>query len=306
MINKSGLVSVIIPTFNCKNVIGQAVKSVLDQTYNNLEVIIIDDGSTDDTKTILTPYLKDKRVKYFKQINLGQASARNKGLSMAQGAFIAFLDSDDYWLPSKISQQISRLLISGNSVSYTNFKIINGVTGCTIPYHRGTEYEQFRYGDVKFWLSFYNFIPFSSVIVHRTLLEKTGGLNEKIEMGDDWDLLLRLSMFSDFDFIEEPLLVYRMGRPKQLSGNMKKRFEQQELIISNFYKNFPNSFSKQHIKKTASIRFTFRGRFYSKFDFKTSLIMYLNAIRLFPINILAFKGILRLFIIWIFFKKSLN
>ena len=97
-------VSIVIPTFNRRNYITIALDSVLAQTYTNYEIIIIDDGSSDNTKEVLTPYWD--KIRYFYQDNRGIPATRNRGIREAKGDYIAFLDSDDYWLPEKLERQI--------------------------------------------------------------------------------------------------------------------------------------------------------------------------------------------------------
>ena len=100
-----GLVSVLIPTFNRAYILGKTIESVLAQTYQSLEIIVVDDGSTDDTRTLVATF--DSRVRYIYQENAGLAAARNAGLAAAQGEFIAFQDSDDLWLPWKLQAQVA-------------------------------------------------------------------------------------------------------------------------------------------------------------------------------------------------------
>ncbi len=100
MAKENPLISVIIPTYNRANFLGEAIESVLSQTYKNLEVIIIDDGSTDDTRQLIEKYT-DKRIIYLYQEHGGTSAARNKGIQEAKGEYIAFLDSDDIWLSPK-------------------------------------------------------------------------------------------------------------------------------------------------------------------------------------------------------------
>src|SRR3989304_595361 len=100
-------VSVIIPTYNTAHYIAPAVESVLGQTYQDTEIIVVDDGSTDNTRTVLTPYMD--RIQYIVQDNKGRSEARNRGIHQSQGEFIAFLDADDLWLPDKLSQQVAAL-----------------------------------------------------------------------------------------------------------------------------------------------------------------------------------------------------
>jgi glycosyltransferase involved in cell wall biosynthesis len=97
-------VSVIIPTYNSASYIIEAVESVLNQTYKDFEVIVVDDGSTDNTHTLLEPYLD--RIMYRFQENRGESIARNEGIRIAQGEYITFLDSDDWWMPSKLERQV--------------------------------------------------------------------------------------------------------------------------------------------------------------------------------------------------------
>ena len=105
----NSLVSAIIPTYNSVNYISEAINSVLNQTYKNCEIIVVDDGSTDNTRKTVENYIRKypHKIKYFYQENKGPSAARNKGIKEARGNYIAFLDSDDLWLPDKLEKQIS-------------------------------------------------------------------------------------------------------------------------------------------------------------------------------------------------------
>jgi glycosyltransferase involved in cell wall biosynthesis len=105
MSDRTPQVSVVIPAYNCAAYVGQAVDSVLRQTYTDWEIIVVDDGSRDDTKLILEQY--GDRIRYIYQQNQGVSIARNRGIELARGEFIAFLDADDYFLPDKIAAQIA-------------------------------------------------------------------------------------------------------------------------------------------------------------------------------------------------------
>ena len=104
--NKNLKVSVIIPTYNCARYISKAIDSVLKQTYRDFEIIIINDGSSDDTEKVVKPYLKNESVSYIYQENKGVAAARNKGIRNSKGEYIALLDADDYWSSMKLEKQI--------------------------------------------------------------------------------------------------------------------------------------------------------------------------------------------------------
>lgn len=116
------LVSIIMPSYNTANYIEESVKSVIAQTYSDWELIIVDDCSTDNTDAVVSPFLTDPRIKYFKnEKNSGAAVSRNRALREAKGKWIAFLDSDDLWLPEKLQKQIAFMESHGYHFSYTNY-----------------------------------------------------------------------------------------------------------------------------------------------------------------------------------------
>lgn len=118
------LVSIIMPSYNTANYIVESIKSVLAQTYTNWELIIVDDCSTDNTDEIVQPFLSDERIKYFKnEKNSGAAVSRNKALREAIGKWVAFLDSDDLWLPEKLERQIAFMKKRDYKFSYTDYRI---------------------------------------------------------------------------------------------------------------------------------------------------------------------------------------
>ncbi len=115
---KEDLVSIIMPTYNCGNFIEETIKSVLDQSYNNWELLITDDCSNDNTSEVVEKYLKDKRIKYYKfKKNGGPAAARNNSMKLAKGKYMAFLDSDDLWLKDKLKKQIQ--FMKDNKFNFT-------------------------------------------------------------------------------------------------------------------------------------------------------------------------------------------
>jgi len=119
------LVSIITPTYNCAKFIGRTIDSVLKQTYTNWEMIIVDDASKDNTEEIVLNY-KDPRIKYIKlEKNAGPANARNKSMQEAKGKYIAFLDSDDIWMPEKLEKQIKFMKVNGYNMTATSYEHIN-------------------------------------------------------------------------------------------------------------------------------------------------------------------------------------
>ena len=120
------LVSIIMPSYNTANYIAASIQSVLDQTYQNWELLLVDDCSTDDTDAVVAPFLSDARIRYLKNDrNSGAAISRNRALREAKGRWIAFLDSDDLWYPTKLEAQLKFMQSHGYHFSYTNYEELN-------------------------------------------------------------------------------------------------------------------------------------------------------------------------------------
>ncbi len=173
------LVSIILPTYNADEFIGDAVESILNQTYHNIELIIIDDGSTDDTKSILEKY--SNQIKYLYQDNRGPSEARNTGIKMAKGELIAYQDADDTSLPNRIEQEVTFLLDNPEcSMVYTGVSTI---------YMGGRTKRQLTTPHNQFLLLQRNYIPCGTVMHWKNALNIVGMWNENI----DWDLWVRIS-----------------------------------------------------------------------------------------------------------------
>lgn len=126
MVKMDDLVSIIMPSYNTAEYIAEAVQSVIAQTYRKWELIVVDDGSADDTDAVIQPFLSDERIRYLKnEKNSGAAVSRNRALREAKGKWIAFLDSDDLWMPEKLEKQISFMKNNRYAFSYTNYEEID-------------------------------------------------------------------------------------------------------------------------------------------------------------------------------------
>jgi glycosyltransferase involved in cell wall biosynthesis len=203
------LVSIIIPTFNRCEYIIDAIESVFDQTYTDYEIIIVDDGSTDETQEKLKPF--QNKIRYIYQENLGPAYARNRGIYESSGDYIAFLDSDDIWLPDKLELQTALLKTKREvGLVYSDAYRMYGSTG-TI--EKDTEFVRLRpYSGWIFEKLFLdNFIHTSTAIVRRECLDKIGIFDEKTNFvpAEDYDLWLRIATKYEFDYVDRPLVKYR-------------------------------------------------------------------------------------------------
>lgn len=199
-------VSVIIPTYNRSFIIRQSVDSVLQQTYKDYELIVVDDGSTDNTCEILKPY-GDKIHYEFKE-NGGISSARNRGLEIAQGEYIAFLDSDDFWRPEKLQRQIECFnshpeygLVATRCLTNTVDRNFNTIS---IDKRRRPGKSGWIYKD----LFYRNFIRTSSVVIKHECFHKVGAFDESLPRCEEIDMCLRISKNYQVGFINDILTVY--------------------------------------------------------------------------------------------------
>ncbi|NJR15065.1 MAG: glycosyltransferase [Calothrix sp. CSU_2_0] len=204
-------ISVIIPTYNRSHLIKDAIESVLNQTYQDFELIIIDDGSTDNTKEVLAEY--GERLQYIYQENQGRSAARNHGLNLAKGEYIAFLDSDDVWFPDKLARQVPILKSAPDNVVLVHgYKCIVDKNLQAIPgwelklrnlytlAERGEEnYENYLYSNCIFT---------STILVRKAAIMEVDGYDTSIKSMEDLDFYLRLLLHGyNFYFVSEPPLI---------------------------------------------------------------------------------------------------
>lgn len=220
------LVSVTMPAYNAERFIGAALESVLSQTYRNIEVLVVDDGSTDGTADIVLRFAaRDPRVILLRQLNKGVAAARNAAIRAARGAFIAPIDSDDVWSPQKIEKQVARMLASSSRVGLVYAWSVridaNGVNigNGSNPDLRGNVYAAFVYK---------NFCSASAPLIRKTCLDLVGSYDPSLrERGaegcEDIDLLLRIAERYQFDLVPEYLVGYR-----QSEGSMSRNLRPME------------------------------------------------------------------------------
>jgi glycosyltransferase involved in cell wall biosynthesis len=205
-------VSIIIPTYNRRSFVSEAIRSVLEQTYESVELIVVDDGSTDDTAKYVESLSAD--IQLIQQRNRGPSAARNAGIRAASGKFIAFLDSDDRWLPHKLAIQMNYMQANPDAVvCYTD----------EIWIRNGRRVNQkLRHRKYSGWI--FNFcVPLcivspSSVLMHRLFFESVGLFDEELPSCEDYDLWLRASLLMPFHFIAEPLIEKYGGHEDQLSS----------------------------------------------------------------------------------------
>jgi glycosyltransferase involved in cell wall biosynthesis len=221
---KNPEVSVIIPTYNRAYCIERALRSVLNQTYNNFRVLVIDDGSTDNTSEVVRDYvLKDRRIKYEYIENSGVSEARNTGIRLSYTELVAFLDSDDEWLAEKLQTQIALYEDKPFKLCHTD----------EIWIRNGIRVNQMKKHEKSGGRIFQKCLPLccispSSVLIHRSVFGELGLFKESFEVCEDYDLWLRICARYEVDYIDKPLIIKYGGHKDQLS---KKKWGNDEFRV---------------------------------------------------------------------------
>jgi len=210
------LISVVIPAYNAAGYIEEAINSVLNQTFQNFEIIVVDDGSQDLTKEKVLNY-SDPRIKYIYKENGGPSTARNTGIKAARGNYIAFLDYDDIWIPQKLEKQLARFSLEPElGLVYSWVQSIN--PDGSDRFVAKPENEGWVYND----LFLGNFQHNGSVqLIKKECFEKTGYFDESLLNVQDWDMWLRLAKYFKFGVVKEILVKYRV-RPDSISKRHRK------------------------------------------------------------------------------------
>lgn len=198
------LVSVVIPTYNAERYLGAAIESVLGQTATDLEVVVVDDGSTDGTEGVVRSY-RD-RVKYLKQENTGVAVARNRGIAESRATYVAFLDADDTWLPGKLERQLEALKSNGRyRLCYAAHAVVDDDLRPL-----GVRHSPRRSTMIEDLILLGNVVgSICTVLCERNLFDQAGGFDPGLSQCADWEMWLRLAMLTDFLYLDEPLVTYR-------------------------------------------------------------------------------------------------
>jgi glycosyltransferase involved in cell wall biosynthesis len=242
-------VSVVIATYNYGRFLPEAIDSVLAQTFTDYEIVVVDDGSTDNTAEVIERYRESSeqagRLRYIRlEKNIGQPKAKNLGIRTSRGRFIAFLDGDDVWLPRKLEKQMPVFEKNGDTgVVYSDVMLFQG--GQEFP---ETKRPPFARGKVTRNLIFDNIVPFSSAIVRRECFDRDGMFDESIPLAIDYELWLRLSVNWAFDYVPEKLIKGRVGHTR-LSSRADERTKIATRICDEFL-----SRNREKIDPSGSLR----------------------------------------------------
>jgi len=241
-------ISVIIPVYNQIIFLPAALDSVLRQNFSDWEALIIDDGSKEDIYGVVETYLVDPRFHYYRlEKNNGVSAARNFGVAEATGEYLAFLDSDDYWLPEKLTEQVAVLASSGAAAVYTDafFAEENGIL-FKKSLKRQYNLKHLPAGHLYCRLLEHNLITTSSMVVSKKIFDYLGGFEANLSLAEEWDLWLRLAHSNHIAVVDKPLTVYRV-RPVGLHLNNAAMARANEYIIAkNFISPDPHCLGRKH------------------------------------------------------------
>ena len=270
-------VSVIIPTHNRPEFLRLAIISVLNQTFQDFEILVVDDASTDDTHSVVASFT-DRRLKYIcQEVNKGPAASRNTGLNFSTSDYIAFLDDDDEWLPDKLCKQINLLENSPSKVGgvYTGYTVIDRNSGKILAREIRT-----KTGNIFDELIIGNVIgATSSLLLRKECFDRVGLFDENMLFSEDWDMWIRISKVFHFECIKELLVKWYVHDKDKLTLNLEALANGIEIMVTKYGKS-------PEVKKNYSRYYLGLGVDYCcKGNTQKGREAFLRAIRLNPFEI---------------------
>ena len=281
-------VSVVIPSYNSARYVVTAVESVLGQTFRDYEILVVDDGSTDDTKEVLSKY--GESIRYLYKPNGGVSSARNYGIEKARGKYVALLDADDFWMPEKLAKQIAVLEADENiGLCYASTEKVDENMQTVIGYIEADSYEDY----CEALLLNLNIVAgsCSSAIVRRDVAQQTNGFDAEFSTCADWEYWLRLSLLTKFAPVSEYLVKYRVVAGSMSSDPFVSKRDT-EGVLKKFFAltNLPEKYKKLEKKSLSNNLMVVSGEFLHNGKIVESLSCMWKSLRLYPQNILRPLG----------------
>ncbi|GEM_PF-487135 len=292
-------VSVIIPTYNRPDLLFRSIQSVLDQTFSDFELIVVDSSPDDESAAIIREF-NDKRIKYLRTGKKNAAASRNAGIKNASGQYIAFQDDDDVWLPEKLQVQMDAISSSNSSsgVVYCAFWRIKGRTRTYFPFGKKNFPASKLSGDLRKRLLSGNLVSTQTALVRRECFEKCGLFDENFPALEDWELWIRMSGSYDFVFINKPLVLVYHSKVS-LSTNAGADIKARELLLSKYRWDFDSdrkALSDHHFYTGTTVATTGRIR--------ASIPSFISAIRTDRLNLKAYAWLAAAVLFSMFGKQS--
>ena len=230
---QSQLISVIIPTYNRVGLLERSVKSVLSQTYTNLELLIIDDGSNDATEEFVKG-LSDKRIRYYRnERNMGSAASRNRGASLAGGELLAFQDDDDEWLPNKLMRLMEVWKNEGSAETGMIYHEMQEQGASTFIPSKDFPLE-WKSKEIFRYMLLYPMIGATASLIRKSCLDELGGFNEKLKSIEDYEFYLRMAGKYRILFVEEPLMII-YDTPGSVNKRFKSKIDTELYVLYTMY-----------------------------------------------------------------------
>jgi glycosyltransferase involved in cell wall biosynthesis len=227
-------VSIILPTYNRAPLLPRSIASVLRQSYDSFELLVVDDGSTDETKNVVAA-LTDPRIKYFSlPRNVGASAARNAGISLARGQFLAFQDSDDEWIESKLAKQMSAFSGGPSSLGMVYSDMQRILPDGTATYFAAPGIVPGRLINPATQFYQVHNLGIQSTVIKREYLERAGRFSVSLPVYEDLELFIRLSRVCEFQHLREPLVKYYDTRG--ISQDLHNRWISRRLMLRRYYK----------------------------------------------------------------------
>lgn len=230
MTTRKGLVSIVMPAYNAEFTIAESISSVMGQTYDNWELLVVNDGSTDGTSSAITPFLSDKRICLIEQENSGVAAARNRGIKQSAGEFVSFLDADDLWIKDKTARQVEMFRRSGDPVLglvYSRYASFGASPGAAL---LRNDDAYFGYLVPEMRIMVYDFIATSTVMTTSTVISDVGLFDETLSGTEDWDFWIRILSRYKVGLVDDALMMYREN-PQGLSKNFRKHHAEEWKVL---------------------------------------------------------------------------
>jgi glycosyltransferase involved in cell wall biosynthesis len=278
-------VTALVPTYNNDRYICETVESVLAQTYPIHEIIVVDDGSTDRTGEVLAPYAG--RIHYVRQANAGAPTARNTGLALATGQWVALLDSDDLWVANKTQLQIEYALRNPScSAVYSDMKTFDstGIIEESVKVSRNLTMPSGRIFPQLFAETLFQT---SSLIIRKSCIDQIGSFDTTLRMGEDYEFFLRLAQHYEFGYVDQPLVLYRQ-HPRQLTRTGQQQPEQpwEFLALKKIIDQYPEVYEqlgREHIHHRLSASYFALGyACLEEGDYKNARRLIREALRYWP------------------------
>jgi len=282
-------VSIVTPTYNRARFIREAVESVLAQTMPNWELLIVDDGSTDDTREVLASYLADERIQYIYQPNQGQSVARNAALAKARGEFVGFLDSDDLWRAQKLERQLSIFEAQPDVHIVHGDESIIDEHGLEISQENMRRYS----GNIAAQLLADNSVSITTALVKRECFDEMGLFQASHGVADDYDLWLRFSVRYRFYYESGIVASYRV-MADQISSDKRRRFAANEAIIDSFLEQFGYALTAQEKRWGLAHFYCRKARYFASVgERRYAAESVFKAFRKAPLDIVVWRAIYR-------------